>query len=282
MDSILAWWVNDMDPFLFRFPENAWFEGIRWYGVSYLMGFFVAVGLLKLYYKRGKSPFNPDAQSYLITVLIIGVLLGGRLGYMLLYDFEYFVAHPLSFFAVQNGGMASHGGFIGVCLAVFWVAHKLKISWYRVGDIVVTLAPPGLCFGRIANFIGGYMWGKVTDVPWAVIFPQSALWEGMPVAMIEPRHPAPLYAAFLEGVVLFIFIQIRFWKKKPLAEGRVAGEFLIAYGILRIINELFREPDASLILGMSRGQFYSLFVIAGGAFIVYLANRRAARLSAVK
>lgn len=272
----LAFWVHNIDPFFIKFPETFSFPGIRWYGVAYLLGFVAAGVLLHVCYKQKRSPLDTDAQMTLLTTLMIGVLVGGRLGYVLLYDTIHFMQDPLIFFKVWHGGMASHGGFVGVIVAILWFAHHAKKSSFLIGDIVATLAPLGFFFGRIANFINGGLWGKITYVPWAVIFPQSA--PGMPPQMIEPRHPSQLYAALLEGLLLFIYTQYRFWKRSPQTpSGQLGGEFLIAYAILRIIGEIFREPDASLILGISRGQFYSIFIALGGILVIVLARKKAAK-----
>ena len=168
--------------------------------------------------------------------------------------------------------MASHGGFVGVCIAVFWYARHSKQSPFPIGDIIVSVVPPGLFFGRIANFINGELWGRTTEITWGVLFPKApGFIEGV------ARHPSQLYAATLEGLCTFAFVQWRFWKSDVTkrAPGRLAGEFLIAYAIARIINEFFRQPDASLVMGMSRGQFYSLFLVLGGAILIRIAEIRA-------
>jgi phosphatidylglycerol---prolipoprotein diacylglyceryl transferase len=158
---------------------------------------------------------------------------------------------------------------IGVTIALIWFSQSEKISLLNLSDLVVCVAPAGLFFGRIANFINGELWGRISTVPWAVIFPQSSV-EGTPVSMIPPRHPSQLYEAALEGIILFIYLQLRLWKStvfktKP---GHLVGEFFIGYACVRSIGECFREPDASLIIGLSRGTFYSLFlIIAGIGFI---------------
>lgn len=276
---VFAAWVHDLDPFLIKFPDSFPLAGIRWYGVAYVAGFGVAALLLRIYYKSGRSPLDPDRQSTLMTAIVLGALMGGRLGYMFLYDFEHFLANPLSVFAVWQGGMASHGGFVGVVLALFWFAWYTKQPVLRIADICATLAPPGFFFGRIANFINGELWGKVTDVSWAVIFPRSA--PNLPLELIPARHPSQLYAAALEGLVLCIYMQWRFWSAKPgkAVVGQLGGEFLIAYAGLRILGEQFREPDASLILGMSRGIFYSLFLIATGVVVIFISRRRAQKVN---
>ncbi len=159
--------------------------------------------------------------------------------------------------------MASHGGMIGVVIAVAWFARSEGIPFLHLCDLVATTAPAGLFFGRIANFINGELWGKVSYVSWAVVFPLSE--PGVPVGMIAPRHPSQLYEAALEGALLLGLMQWRFWRTDAIRRpGRIAGEFLIAYACVRIAGETFREPDAALILGLSRGTFYSLFMIGFG------------------
>ncbi|HET7534855.1 MAG TPA: prolipoprotein diacylglyceryl transferase [Candidatus Didemnitutus sp.] len=269
---LLAFWVHDLSPFLFRFNENI---GIRYYGLAYLAGFASGLWLLRRYHHAGRSPIDTDAAMDLILALVIGVLVGGRVGYFLLYQPGTFIHDPLALFRVWDGGMASHGGFVGVIGAMVWFARARNIPFLQVADLVVTTAPAGLLFGRIANFINGELWGKMSTVPWAVIFPHSGS-PGMPVHLIPPRHPSQLYEAGLEGVLLLAYTQWRFWrsdvaKRNP---GQLAGEFLIAYSIARAIGELFREPDASLILGLSRGTFYSIFLIAGGIATIVASRRK--------
>ncbi len=265
----LAHWVHDLDPILVQFTETI---AIRWYGLAYVAGFLVALGLLIIYERRGRSSLNRAERENLFIALVIGVMAGGRFGYVLLYDTQRFLGDPLVLFRVWEGGMASHGGFIGVALALAWFCRRYDWSYRALGDIVVTLVPAGLFFGRIANFINGELWGKVSDVPWAVVFPQSL--PGYPVESIPARHPSQLYAAFLEGLVLFLFIQWRFWRSANLTRypGQIAGEFLVAYAGLRIIGEVFREPDASLIMGMSRGTFYSVLVALIGLAVILWAR----------
>ncbi|MFQ3225597.1 MAG: phosphatidylglycerol:prolipoprotein diacylglycerol transferase [Lentimonas sp.] len=276
MATTSSYWVHDLSPFLIRFPDNSiGLDGIRYYGLSYLFGFLAAWGLLRLYNAKGKFAIDADARATLMTAVILGVIVGGRLGYMLLYDLEAFLQNPLLVLKVNQGGMASHGGFLGVLLAVVWFARKYKYNFFKLGDVIVTLAPLGLCFGRIANFWNGELWGRVTDVNWAVIFPHSPTVYNAAFHMFaaEPRHPSQLYAAALEGALLFTYAQWRFWRTSPPA-GQIGGEFLIGYGIVRIFGELFREPDAALIMGLSRGQFYSIFMILAGAAIIRIARRK--------
>jgi phosphatidylglycerol---prolipoprotein diacylglyceryl transferase len=274
------YWVHDLDPFLWQFPDSFshWGPGgIRWYGIAYLAGFISAFFLLKRYHRCKRSPYDSEQVMNLMTFMVIGVLLGGRIGYALLYRWNDFTEDPLILLRVWEGGMASHGGFIGVCIAVLWYARHSKQSPFPIGDIIVSVVPPGLFFGRIANFINGELWGRTTEVSWGVLFPKApGFIEGV------ARHPSQLYAATLEGLCTFAFVQWRFWKSDVTqrAPGRLAGEFLIAYAIARIVNEFFRQPDASLIMGMSRGQFYSLFLVLGGAILIRIAEARAKKLRA--
>ena len=270
-----SYWLHDWSPFLIQFPDNPLgLDGIRYYGLSYLVSFLAAWFLLKLYNVKGKFTIQADARATLITAIIIGVLAGGRLGYMLLYDFESLLKSPWLILRVDQGGMSSHGGFLGVTVAMFWFVKRHEYSFLNLGDVIVTLAPIGLLLGRIANFINGELWGRVSYVSWAVIFPQSPNSYNPTLETYgpEPRHPSQLYEAALEGGLLLFYLQWRFWRTTPLA-GQIASEFLIGYGILRIIGEVFRQPDSSLILGLNRGQFYSIFIILIGIIIWKIANK---------
>lgn len=258
----LAFWVHTPHPFLIQFTETF---GIRYYGLAYLLGFVVAGWLLRLYYKTGRTTLDTNGSADLMVAMVLGVVVGGRLGFFLLYQPEEFLKHPLAFFQVWAGGMASHGGFAGVCVALAWFAHRRKISFLHLSDLVVTVAPAGLLFGRIANFINGELWGKESLVRWAVIFKQTG-------GGIMPRHPSQLYEAVLEGALLLAYLQWRIWRTDVATRqpGRIAGEFLVGYALARIFCELFREPDEGIapLLGLSRGTFYSLFMIAAGVFLI--------------
>jgi phosphatidylglycerol:prolipoprotein diacylglycerol transferase len=269
----LAYWVHDLSPFVIRFGENF---GIRWYGLAYVLGFLAGGWMMMRYHRAGRFTLPADKVPDFIFALVIGVLIGGRLGYFLLYDLDLLVHQPLVLLRVWEGGMASHGGFVGVVVAVGWFARRNGLSFLHLSDVLATTVPVGLLLGRIANFINGELWGKITNVPWAVIFPKSDP-EGRPVALIAPRHPSQLYEAVLEGALLLAFTQWRFWKSEVVRTqpGRLSGEFLVAYAMMRVVGEIFREPDAPLILGLSRGTFYSIFVaLAGVALIVRSAGRR--------
>ncbi len=266
-----SYWVHDLSPFIVRFSDSI---GIRYYGLAYVLAFVTAALLLRLYWKAGRSPVGPKIQSGLMTAIIIGVLVGGRLGYFLLYSPAALVREPLALFRIWDGGMSSHGGFVGVCIALIWFVRKHQLPWRPAADVLVTLAPPGLLLGRVANFINGELWGKVSHVPWAVIFPTSAP-SGTPLAEIPPRHPSQLYEAALEGLFLTAYMQLRFWRSGVIREkpGRLAVEFLILYAAVRVVGEMFREPDAPLLFGLSRGTFYSFFLVIAG-FVILLLSRR--------
>ncbi len=263
-------WVHDLSPFIYQFSENL---GIRYYGVAYLAGFVVAYLLLLRCSHRKLTRLTGDGIADLMVALIIGVLVGGRLGYFLLYTPGLLFTEPLAILRVWDGGMASHGGFVGVTIAVLWFAHRNNLRWLHLGDLIVCVAPAGLLFGRIANFINGELWGKVSQVPWAVIFPASA--PGMPPEYIAPRHPVQLYSAALEGALLLGLMQILLWRTNLLQKtpGRLTGIFLCSYAIVRSIDEIFREPDAALIAGLSRGTFYSIFVLIAGIVLIVRKSR---------
>lgn len=268
-----------IDPFALRLPEALQFgplEGVRWYGLAYIAGFAMAAFLLYLYNKTRRIDLNSDLRWSLLTSVIVGTFVGGRLGYLLLYRPEQFFSNPLIFFQVYDGGMASHGGMVGICLGVLWFSLRHKRPFWSVADWIVTIAPPGILFGRLANFVNGELYGKVTDVPWAMHFLH---WDGVMGEYVwtPPVHPSQLYQAVLEGLVLGIYLQIRFWSKgaKTRPAGQLTAECLILYAVLRVVGELFREPDAALILGLSRGTFYSVIMLAIGiALLAWRASKR--------
>lgn len=262
----LAYLVHEPMPFLG--PHWGKF-GLRFYGLGYILGFLAAAWLFARYARAGRSQLPPAKISDLLITLVIGVMLGGRIGSFLLYHPEDLVREPLSFFRVWEGGMASHGGFVGVALALAWFGRRHRIPFLHLGDLIVSAAPVGLMLVRIANYLNGELWGKVTTVSWGVIFSQTGGGD-------LPRHPSQLYQAGLEGALLLTFMQWRFWRTDVVAAtpGRLSGEFLVAYAVLRAIGELFREPDASLLFGLSRGTFYSIFVVGAGLWLIVRTRRR--------
>jgi len=241
---------------------------IHWYGLMYLAGFMTFLWL-------GRKRINTLNDSRIDTKLlddllfygVIGVILGGRLGYVLFYKPAYYFAHPLETFYVWQGGMSFHGGFLGVLAAMAWLAHRKKLRWLQVTDFIAPLVPPGLAFGRIGNFINGELWGRPADIPWAMVFPRvDSL----------PRHPSQLYEFVLEGMLLFVLLWV--YARKPRPIGMVSGLFLVGYGSIRFLVEFTREPDdylGLLSLGMSMGQWLSLPMAIGGVLLMIWSIRRA-------
>ena len=252
----------DIDPVIFSVGPLS----VRWYGLMYLIGFALAMWLANRQAEKPNSGWTKEQVSDLLFYGMLGVILGGRIGYVLFYQFSYFIENPLYLFRIDQGGMSFHGGTLGVITAIAIFAWTRKKSLFEVGDFVVPLVPLGLLAGRIGNFINGELWGRVTDVPWAFIFPT-----GGP----EPRHPSQLYEAFLEGLVLFLILQ--WFIKKPRPAGSVAGVFLLGYGVFRFIVEYFREPDAHLGLFagfISMGQILSLPMVIGGLGLLIWAYKK--------
>ena len=243
---------------------------VRWYGLMYLLAFALVIVLGKLRARRNLlTGWHPRDVDDMLFYGVFGVILGGRLGYVLFYKPLYYAAHPLEIFAVWQGGMSFHGGFLGV-LAALWVYSRVRRKrWLEVTDFVAPLCPLGLGAGRIGNFINGELVGRVTDVPWAMVFPQvDSL----------PRHPSQLYNAALEGLLLFIILWTYAARPRPL--GAVSGLFLLGYGTLRFIEEYAREPDSFLGYlagGLTMGQLLSMPMIATGALMMSWAYRRAAK-----
>jgi len=242
---------------------------IRWYGLSYVAGILIGWWLLVRRARRPDAPFTPDDVGDIVFFAALGGVLGGRLGYIVFYKFDSYVSDPLSIFAVWQGGMAFHGGVIGFVIATAWYARRRGVPFLAVTDFVVPAVPVGLFFGRIANFVNGELWGRVTDVPWAMVFPGAGS---------APRHPSQLYEAVLEGLVLFVLLWRYSSRPRPL--GRVSGSFLIGYGTFRFLVEFVREPDRHLgfiaLDFLTMGQLLSLPMIAVGAVLFASARRGSA------
>lgn len=255
-----------IDPIAIHITETF---GIRWYALAYLTGFMggwaYAGHLADL--DKDRRPNREDIDN-LLPLLVLGVILGGRLGYVLFYNFGYYLQNPLHIPFVWEGGMSFHGGLLGVAAVGVWYTRKHKFPLLALGDILGTVAPIGLFFGRLANFINGELYGRMTTAPWAVIFPQGG---------DLPRHPSQLYEAFLEGICLFVILF--FLARKPQirrATGALFGVFLTGYGLSRFIVEFFREPDVQIgfiLQYLSMGQLLSLPMIIGGLYIVENARK---------
>jgi phosphatidylglycerol:prolipoprotein diacylglycerol transferase len=299
---VLAYYVHDLSPFLIRIGDGF---GLRWYGLAYVMAFVAAYGICVHLSRQGYFDI-PAAEigDFITGTALFGVILGGRLGYMVFYDWQNFLGDPLIFFKFWDGGMASHGGILGIVIFTWIYSRRKKIPWLNIGDNTVVAAPVGLFLGRCANFINGELYGRATSVPWAVQFPKE-LYDADPettrrllveaaqinpaftnipavvenadaspqlhallVQVLTPRHPSQIYEAALEGAVLFSILWILRTRFR-LPDGVLTGVFFIAYALLRIAGEGLREPDAPLSWFLTRGQFLSIFLILiGAAFLV--------------
>ena len=240
---------------------------VRWYGLMYVIAFFIAYFLLKAEVSKKKFPLDKDGVYDLLSFAALGVILGGRLGYVLVYNLSYYISHPLDVLAVWKGGMSFHGGFVGVVVAGWIFCRKRNLPFLRLADLAVLPVPIGLFMGRMGNFINGELFGRATDVPWCMEFPM-----GGPIC----RHPSQLYEAFMEGILLFSILYLLSRKNPP--DGVLFGSFIGLYGFFRTIGELFRQPDPQLgfLLGpVTMGQMLSIPMILIGGGIVMASIRMA-------
>jgi len=293
----MDFWVHDLDPFIFQI--GGW--GPRWYGLAYLVGILWGYWLIKRWSQQGRSPLYPDEVQDFVTWAGIGMVAGGRLGFCLFYDPQLFVDFRGSVpfwgvLAVHEGGMASHGGAIGMAIAVWLWGWRRGRSIPALADALATVIPIGVIFGRLANFWNGELWGRVSTVPWAVIFPDSvhyqeprvmvpsdlergsAEWIAWMQANVQPRHPSQLYAMFLEGVVvLLISLYVHKRHRRP---GLSVGVMVLSYGIVRFISEIWRQPDFGyeLYFGwLSKGQALSMPMWLIGFGLIWYARSRPPR-----
>lgn len=281
----------NISPEIFAFDLLGMHFALRWYAVSYILGFFCAIKLMKFFTKQERlwadanPPLTSDQADSFLTYLILGVVLGGRLGYVLFYNFEYYTANPTDILKIWDGGMAFHGGFLGVCLAVFVYCKVNSISLWAGSDLIAVSTPPGLFFGRVANFINAELWGRSTEKPWGVVFPgeRAQICEGK--IGLCARHPSQLYEAALEGFILFIILfclaRIGAFKRS----GLITGVFAIWYGLSRFFIEYYRVPDPQFFsgsnpygfafsfsgYGITMGQALSIPMIFVG-FILFLSS----------
>ena len=251
----------NIDPIAFSVGPLA----VRWYGLMYLAGFAAGWWLGVRRIAKGQAPITRAQLDDLLFLIVLGVILGGRLGYVLFYKPGYYAAHPLEIFYIWQGGMSFHGGLLGVMLAMIFAARRHGVDWLRLMDFIAPLCPLGFAAGRLGNFINAELPGRVTDLPWGMVFPGAG---------DAPRHPSQLYQFALEGVVLFIFLW--WFSSKPRPRGQVSAMFLLGYGVLRFIAEFGREPDSFigyLALGLTMGQWLCLAMIAGGAALFAWSRR---------
>lgn len=248
---------------------------IHWYGITYLVAFglFMALGVLRLRHPpyaqlAGTQAWRRQDVEDILFLGVVGVVLGGRLGYCLFYKPAYYLAHPLEVLAVWQGGMSFHGGMLGVVAAMLWFAHSRRKPWLQVADFVAPCVPTGLAAGRVGNFINGELWGRLADpsLPWAMVFRGAG---------DLPRHPSQIYQFLLEGLLLFVLLWL--YARRGRRPGQVAAAFLVGYGTLRFVAEYFREPDdylGLLALGLSMGQWLCVPMVLGGAALWWWARLR--------
>ena len=249
----------DISPIIFSIGPLS----IRWYSMAYLFGIIIAWLLIKRNVKKYNLPLSKENLEDLVFYITLGIIIGGRLGYVLFYGSNTFLHNPLSILEVWKGGMSFHGGVLGVIIASYLFAKKIKYKFLGITDLIVLYAPIGIFFGRITNFINDELWGRVTDVAWAVRFPNGGY---------LPRHPSQLYEAFFEGIIMFIILNW-LWKYKNIRErqGFISALFITLYGLFRISMEQFREPDAQLGFffgSLTMGQILSIPLIIVGISII--------------
>lgn len=273
----MNYYIHNINPIVFEVGGPF---AVRWYGLSYLLGFIACILMLRAWSKKNEFEVPvAEVSNFVVLLAFFGVFLGGRIGYVLLYGFDSFLSDPLYLIRVWEGGMSSHGGFIGVILFMLWYARKHRYSFLNLADNMACITSVGFAFGRLANFVNGELWGRVTNVKWAVIFPQElglhygsydpATIEAM-VANGElfPRHPSQLYQAFAEGFLVFgimLFLRRTTWGKK---QGALSAAYLSLYALARIGMEFFREPDSTVYFGwLTKGQLYSALMMLVAAII---------------
>jgi phosphatidylglycerol---prolipoprotein diacylglyceryl transferase len=276
-------WVHNLSPFIIEFWPGF---GLRWYGMAYLAGLVMGYFLVQRWIKQNRVPMQAQEVQDFVLYCGIGMIVGGRLGYCLFYNFSAWLHDPLYLFKVHDGGMASHGGIIGLVAGCWFYAWRKKRPFWVLGDLLAATGTLGIAAGRLANFINGELWGRVTNVPWAVIFPESvprphglshadAL--AYQIANAAPRHPSQLYAMFLEGLIVFaILLPIHARHRRP---GLTGAFFLLLYATGRFIGEFFREPDLGqpIYLGwITKGQALTLPMFALGIILLIYVLRRPA------
>jgi len=257
------------------------FFDIKWYSLAYISGILLGWWyLLKLIAQPG-SPMARRHADDLVFYATLGIILGGRLGYVLFYAPGMFL-NPIQILKLWDGGMSFHGGMIGTSLGIILFARKEKLDWLRIHDYLACCVPFGLFFGRLANFVNGELWGKPSDVPWAIVFPRTVV-GGMDPA----RHPSQLYEAGLEGIVLFAILWFAFWRTKARYDpGKLVGLFLLFYGLARFTVEFFREPDSQFAgtffaTTIHMGQVLTLPMIAGGIYLIATSKNRRKRVEPI-
>lgn len=254
-----------IDPVAFRLGPVA----VHWYGLAYVVGFIAAYFAMRSLVRRWDINLTEDDMLNIVLGSIVGVIVGGRLGYVIFYGDGYYLTHPAEVFAIWDGGMSFHGGLAGILIAGVVMSRVMGVPWLTLCDLGALGAPVGFFFGRVANFINAELWGRVTDVPWAMVFPGAG-----PL----PRHPSQLYEAALEGLALFVVVWLLSRAQPPRPRGELFGWFLAGYGVSRIAVEFFREPDTQLgfLAGgwLTMGMALSLPLVIGGVAVIVWSRRR--------
>ena len=259
------------------------FFDLRWYSLAYLAGIFIGYWYLLKLLKQPGAPMARRHADDLVFYAALGIILGGRIGYVLFYNLPYYAAHPVDVLKLWDGGMSFHGGLVGTVLGILYLSWKQKLPALRIHDYVACVAPIGLFFGRLANFVNHELWGAPTNLPWAIRFPEYNELLHQTV-LGPPRHPSQLYEAFLEGIVLFAILAWMFWKTQARYQpGKLVGTFGFFYGLFRFLVEFVREPDPQLTAftqatGLHMGQWLSLPLIIGGAWLMWTAKGRRERV----
>ena len=252
---------------------------IRWYSLAYIVGIFAGYWLVRKMCRQPGAPMTDRHIDDLLFYAMLGVIVGGRIGYVLFYNLSEYLADPLAVFRLWDGGMSFHGGAAGVTLAIWWIARRDRLSFLRVCDYVAVVVPIGMLLGRLANFVNGELWGRVSDVPWAMIFPDALT--------ADPRHPSQLYQAGLEGLLMLVILSYLFWRTHArYYPGRLVGVFAVGLGLARFIVEFVREPDAQLAeftatTGLSMGQWLTIPLILLGIWLVWTSKGRRQRIEPI-
>jgi phosphatidylglycerol:prolipoprotein diacylglycerol transferase len=267
---------------------HIWRFDLRWYSLAYLAGIFIGYWYLLRLIRKPGSPMSRKHADDLVFYASLGIILGGRIGYVLFYNFGQYLRHPIEILKLWDGGMSFHGGVIGTSLGILYLARKEKLSWLRIHDYVACCVPFGLFFGRLANFVNQELWGAPTSVPWAIRFCEKFNEAHQCLNIGPPRHPSQLYEAVLEGLVLGAILWWMFWKTDARYQpGKLVGAFLFFYGIFRFGIEFIREPDAQFAgtvfgsWGLHMGQWLSLPMILGGLYLMLTAKRRRVRVEPI-
>ena len=275
-------YLHQIDPIIFSLGPVK----LHWYGLMYLLAFATAWWLGRMRASQGRLPgVNADAFSDLMFYAMLGVVLGGRIGYVLFYGFDTFLDNPLSILKVWEGGMSFHGGLLGVMGAALWWSRKHRLHFFDTMDFVAPLVPPGLGFGRLGNFIGAELWGKPTEAGWGVIFPTDPALRTLDAAQLQvqyaagaldpfARHPSQLYQAFLEGLVMFTVLWLV--SRKPRPRYLVSGLFALMYGVFRFLVEFVRVPDEGVYVAfgwLTKGQILSVPLVLLGLYLLWRSRR---------